>query len=421
MGKSLEEQKQVFPKRGHEICRVCGSSELFTGMSLGELPIANELSTYEQEATEVFDLTLMICSICGLGQVGEEIPPSRLLGDYRYMSSVSSIFVEHALGFANKLLPQINKDSGDWVLEIASNDGYLLQFLTNESISVLGVEPATNIAEYANKKGIPTLNKFFTANLAKEILEERGFPRFIVANNVLAHVPDINDFVEGISVLTGPDTRVSIENPSIMNILEGGQFDTIYHEHFSYLSANTMQTIARVNDLDLYEVEEISIHGGSNRYWLSRIGATKIEPSVKRVSDMETLAGLYKEDCWENAQKKMENSILEFRNLLKITKESGGIFCGYGAAAKSSTILNMAAVTKIDFSSIADESTEKQGRFLPAMNIPIESPIQMFNRIPTDIVIFPWNIEEEIKAKIASGCQEKVNIWKLIPNLSRIS
>jgi hypothetical protein len=421
MGKSLEEQKQVFPKRGHEICRVCGSSELFTGMSLGELPIANELSTHEQEATEVFDLTLMICSICGLGQVGEEIPPSRLFGDYRYMSSVSSIFVEHALGFANKLLPQINKDSGDWVLEIASNDGYLLQFLTNESISVLGVEPATNIAEYANKKGIPTLNKFFTANLAKEILEERGFPRFIVANNVLAHVPDINDFVEGISVLTGPDTRVSIENPSIMNILEGGQFDTIYHEHFSYLSANTMQTIARVNDLDLYEVEEISIHGGSNRYWLSRIGATKIEPSVKRVSDLETLAGLYKEDCWENAQRNMENSILEFRNLLKITKESGGIFCGYGAAAKSSTILNMAAVTKNDFSSIADESTEKQGRFLPAMNIPIESPNQMFNRIPTDIVIFPWNIEEEIKAKIASGCQEKVNIWKLIPNLSRIS
>jgi hypothetical protein len=421
MGKSLEESKQVSPKRGHEICRVCGSIELFTGMSLGELPIANELSTHEQKATEVFDLTLMICSICGLGQVGEEIPPSRLFGDYRYMSSVSSIFVEHALAFAKKLLPQINKNSNDWVLEIASNDGYLLQFLTNESISVLGVEPATNIAEYANKKGIPTLNKFFTANLAKEILEERGFPRFIVANNVLAHVPDINDFVEGISVLTGPDTRVSIENPSIMNILEGGQFDTIYHEHFSYLSANTMQTIARVNDLDLYEVEEISIHGGSNRYWLSRMGATKIEPSVKRVSDLETLAGLYKKDCWENAQRNMENSILEFRNLLKTTKESGGIFCGYGAAAKSSTILNMAAVTKNDFSSIADESTEKQGRFLPAMNIPIESPKQMFNRIPTDIVIFPWNIEEEIKAKIASGCQEKVNIWKLIPNLSRIS
>lgn len=421
MGKSLEEQKQVFLKRGHEICRVCGSSELFTGMSLGELPIANELSTHEQEATEVFELTLMICSICGLGQVGEEIPPSRLFGDYRYMSSVSSIFLEHALGFTKKLLPQINKDSGDWVLEIASNDGYLLQFLTNESISVLGVEPATNIAEYANKRGIPTLNKFFSAKLAKEILEERGFPRFIVANNVLAHVPDINDFVEGISVLTGPNTRVSIENPSIMNILEGGQFDTIYHEHFSYLSANTMQAIARVNYLSLYEVEEISIHGGSNRYWLSRIGATKIEPSVKRISELETLAGLYKKDCWENAQRNMENSIFEFKNLLRITKESGGIFCGYGAAAKSSTILNMAAVTKNDFSSIADESTEKQGRFLPAMNIPIESPDQMFRRLPTDIVIFPWNIEEEIKAKIASGCQEKVNIWKLIPNLSRIS
>jgi hypothetical protein len=421
MGNNLIPSKHTLPKRGHEFCRVCGSSNLFTGMRLGELPIANELARYEQGATELFDLTLMICPTCGLGQVGEEIPPVRLFGDYRYMSSVSSIFLEHARGFVAEIIPQINKNSGDWVLEIASNDGYLLQFLTDESISVLGVEPATNIAEYANKRGIPTLNEFFSAKLAKEIFEERGFPKFVVANNVLAHVPDINDFVEGISVLTGPDTKVSIENPSIMNILEGGQFDTIYHEHFSYLSANSMQTIARINDLSLYEVEEISIHGGSNRYWLSRTGAAKIEPSVKKIIDLEILIGLFSEERWNNAQEKMERAIVDFRNLLKITKESGGIFCGYGAAAKSSTILNMVGVSKQDFSSIADESTEKQGRYLPSMNIPIESPAQMFERNPTDIVIFPWNIEKEIKAKIMSGVHKKVNIWKLIPKLSRIN
>lgn len=420
MGNDLISIKHAFPKRGHEVCRVCGSLNLFTGMRLGELPIANELATYEQEATDLFDLTLMICPVCGLGQVGEEIPPARLFGDYRYMSSVSSIFLEHVKGFASEIIPQINKISGDWVLEIASNDGYLLQFLTKESITVLGVEPATNIAEYANKKGIPTLNKFFSSKLAKEILEERGYPRFIIANNVLAHVPDINDFVEGIAILTGPDTRVSIENPSIMNILEGGQFDTIYHEHFSYLSANSVQAIARINEMSLFNVEEISIHGGSNRYWLSRIGAARVEPSVKKIIDLEISVGLYSKECWNAAQKKMEDNILEFRNLLEITKESGGIFCGYGAAAKSSTILNLAGVNKKEFSSIADESREKQGRYLPSMNIPIEAPAEMFERIPTDIIIFPWNIENEIKAKIVSGVHKEVNVWKLIPKLSRI-
>jgi hypothetical protein len=182
-----------------------------------------------------------------------------------------------------------------------------------------------------------------------------------------------------------------------------------------------MQTIARINDLSLYEVEEISIHGGSNRYWLSRTGAAKIEPSVKKIIDLEILIGLFSEERWNNAQEKMERAIVDFRNLLKITKESGGIFCGYGAAAKSSTILNMVGVSKQDFSSIADESTEKQGRYLPSMNIPIESPAQMFERNPTDIVIFPWNIEKEIKAKIMSGVHKKVNIWKLIPKLSRIN
>ena len=233
-------------------------------------------------------------------------------------------------------------------------------------------------------------------------------------------MPDINDFVKGISTLTGPNTRVSIENPSIMNILDGGQFDTIYHEHFSYLSVNSMQTIARINDLSLYKVETLSIHGGSNRYWLSRPGAAEIDSTVKDISNMELRLGLFKLECWNSAQKKMEEAIFEFRKLLKVVKESGGTFCGYGAAAKASTILNMVANIDSELISIADESKEKQGRFLPDMNIPIESPAAMFGRLPTDIIIFPWNIEKEIKAKIDLGSHQKVNIWKLIPNLTRI-
>ena len=418
MGENLILADQL--KRGKDFCRVCNSSELFTGMSLGDLPIANELALDPNSVAELFELTMKICSCCGLGQVGEDILPKRLFSDYRYMSSISSIFVEHAKSFVMKILPTIEKNSGEWVLEIASNDGYLLHFLSDAGVNVLGVEPAVNIANYANERGIPTLNEFFSADLAQKILNERGFPRYIIANNVLAHVPDINDFVKGISILTGPKTQVSVENPSIINILDGGQFDTIYHEHFSYLSVSSMQTISKRNHLSLYDVEQIPIHGGSNRYWLSRNEHMEVQECVRELIEIEFGLGLFNEENWKAAQARMESLISAFEDLLLNIANTNGIACGYGAAAKSSTILNMTKVALGGMVSIADESTEKQGRYLPAMNIPIESPLEMFMRLPTDIVIFPWNIEKEIKSKVDSQSQTKVNVWKLVPTLTKI-
>lgn len=422
MGQGISTSNQNVVGRGSDFCRVCGSSELFPGMSLGRLPIANELVKHIESQTELFDLTLKVCSKCGLGQVGEEVPPERLFADYRYMSSVSSTFVKHASCFVDDISTKIQVDNGDWVLEIASNDGYLLQFLRNKSVPVLGIEPATNIAAVANGKGITTRNAFFSSNLAQEIVKEKGFPRFIIANNVLAHVPDINDFVKGIAILTGPNTNVSIENPSILNILVGGQFDTIYHEHFSYLGVNSMRAIADLGGLQLTNVEELPIHGGSNRYWLNQPGTAITDLKVQELSDLEVEKGLFNLASWNAAQQKMENSILEFKNLLLATSIAGGVFCGYGAAAKCSTVLNMANVMPGELISIADESYEKQGRFLPSRNIQIESPHDMFNRNPSDIVIFPWNIEAEIKEKILSSSLEKhPNIWKLVPTLMKIN
>ena len=422
VGTNIDTSNQKIAKGGSDYCRGCGSTELFPGMHLGRLPIANELATRIESNTDLFDLTLKVCSKCGLGQVGEEIPPERLFADYRYMSSISSTFVKHANNFVDIISPGFNKDNGDWVLEIASNDGYLLQFLRDKAIPVLGIEPAANIAAIANSKGIPTLNEFFSSTLAQNILDERGFPRFIIANNVLAHVPDINDFVKGISILTGPNTSVSIENPSILNILVEGQFDTIYHEHFSYLSVNSMKTIAHLSGLLLTNVEEIPIHGGSNRYWLNRPGTVAASAKVQYLSDLEVEKGLFSLERWGDAQEKMENTILEFRKLLSATSKAGGVFCGYGAAAKCSTVLNMANVKEGELVSIADESEEKQGRYLPSINIPIESPQNMFERNPTDIVIFPWNIETEIKEKILSSSRNtRPNMWKLVPTLVKIT
>lgn len=422
VGTDIATSNQKIAKRGSDYCRVCGSTELFLGMHLGRLPIANELVTHIESKTDLFDLTLNVCSKCGLGQVGEEIPPERLFADYRYMSSVSSTFVKHASNFVDDISPGLSTDNGDWVLEIASNDGYLLQFFRDKSIPILGIEPASNIATIANSKGIPTLNEFFSSTLAQNILDERGFPRLIIANNVLAHVPDINDFVKGISILTGPNTSISIENPSILNILVEGQFDTIYHEHFSYLSVNSMKTIAHFSGLLLTNVEEIPIHGGSNRYWLNRPGTIETNAKVQFLSDLEVKKGLFSLERWSDAQQKMENTILEFRKLLSATSTAGGVFCGYGAAAKCSTVLNMANVKEGELVSIADESDEKQGRYLPSINIPIESPQDMFERNPTDIVIFPWNIETELKEKILSSSRNtRPNMWKLVPTLVKIT
>ena len=422
VGADIDTSNQKNVNRGCDYCRVCGSTDLFPGMQLGRLPIANELVTQIETLPDLFDLTMKICSECGLGQVGEEIPPERLFADYRYMSSVSSTFVKHASKFVDEILPDIHPDKGDWVLEIASNDGYLLQFLSDKSVPVLGIEPAANIAAIANGKGIPTLNAFFSSTLAQDILAERGIPRFIIANNVLAHVPDINDFVKGISILSGPDTSISIENPSILNILVGGQFDTIYHEHFSYLSTNSVTTIAQLNGLVLTNVEQIPIHGGSNRYWLNRPGTVTTKENVQSLKNFEVEKGLFSIEQWGIAQQKMEDTIFEFKKLLSVTSIAGGVFCGYGAAAKCSTLLNMASVKEGELVSIADESDEKQGRYLPSINIPIESPQDMFKRNPTDIVIFPWNIETEIKEKILSGTHNiPPNMWKLVPTLTKIN
>lgn len=412
---------EFVPGRGKDSCRGCNGSTLFSVLDLGELPIANELWITQSEPKEVFPLHLRICEDCGLGQVEDVVTPSRLFRDYRYLSSISESFVEHARVFAMETSKRLKFEPNDWVLEIASNDGYLLRHFIDLGISVLGVEPAENVAKLAVKSSVPTIAEFFGEAVARTIVKERGYPRLIVANNVMAHVPDLQDFIKGLSVLTGKETAISIENPSLMNFLTEDQFDTIYHEHYSYLTANSVAKIVKPYGLTLTDVEQIPTHGGSNRYWLNySSNGQSISGNVSHIIRQESDAGLYSLELWKAFATRVQLILREFHAWMSSSADHGQKVFGYGAAAKASTLLNASKIQGDWLGGIADNSPEKQGRFMPIEGIPIISPTQMLDSAPTDVVIFPWNIQQELVRAIKAGSGSDVRIWRAIPRLEQI-
>ena len=385
---------------------------------MGLLPIANELWLDIDYEEEVFPLHLRICRNCGLGQVEDVVSPERLFSDYRYLSSTSSLFSEHAKLFAQSVLKSGLIKEGDWVLEIASNDGYLLKHFVESKISVLGIEPAENISLVSERLGIPTLNTFFSSQTSKQILEERGYPKLIIANNVLAHVPDIQDFLLGIATLCGDETQISIENPSLLNILYLSQFDTIYHEHYSYLSVNSVHRLSSNFGLELFNVEEIDTHGGSNRYWLRRQKEVREIPSViEGLMQSELSQGLLSQPHWDQCAYNVEKILIELNEWLGSCSRGGRKVCGYGAAAKASTLLNAAKIERGWLEFIADGSIEKQGRRMPIKGFPIVSPTEMLESNPTDVLIFPWNISSEIASLIREISPKSIRIWQAVPSL----
>jgi hypothetical protein len=407
--------------RGETYCRGCNSVSLQSCLDLGKLPLANELWKSQIHRIDLFPLHLRVCLDCGLGQVGEFVSPQRLFSDYRYLSSVSSSFIQHAKNFVDSLVETEKVKKGDWVLEIASNDGYLLQHFLPYEISVLGIEPATNVSEIAVGKGIPTINSFFTHSLALELLNEFGSPKLIIANNVLAHVPDMIDFLHGISTLADSNTLISIENPSLVNLLDANQFDTIYHEHYSYLSITSVSRIASKLGLNLIDFEQIQTHGGSNRYWLSKKLPSHAErKKIELQSQSELASGIVSKETWSKVSKRVRSLLLNFNQWILELSTEGFLVIGYGAAAKASTIINAAEIPIDGIKVIVDGSHEKQGRFMPAKGIPIISPDEIGKVNPTDIIIFPWNIADEIVKTIETFADGQIRIWTLIPEITRI-
>ena len=408
--------------RGEVFCRGCLGDNLFSALDLGDLPIANELLLSSESDLEKFPLHLRICNDCGLGQVADVVTPERIFRDYRYLSSLSTTFLKHASDFVSQQVESMTFLPSDWVLEIASNDGYLLKNFIPYGIRTVGVEPAENVASVSQNLGIETISDFFSSKLAIELLSKYGYPKLVIANNVMAHVPDLSDFVKGLSILAGPETSFSIENPSLANILLEMQFDTIYHEHYSYLSATAVEKICQMNGLQLFRVEELSIHGGSNRYWLRKLNTSNSpEPSVSKVKTNEKVNRLFDVNEWVNLTSKVSNMLSEFQTWLNLGAGEGKRVYGYGAAAKASTLLNSINVEASNLVlGIADLSREKQGRFMPPCAIEIISLEQLVSAIPTDIIVFPWNIKTEIVDQLRSLFDRKVRLWCAIPNIHEV-
>jgi SAM-dependent methyltransferase len=345
-----------------------------------------------------YPLHVRVCEQCLLVQLDEYVSPSEIFGEYAYFSSYSSSWVEHARRYVEHIAPLLDLSATSFVVELASNDGYLLQHLVELGVSVLGVEPAANVAERAIARGVPSLVKFFGVNVAREITVAHGRADLIVANNVLAHVPDINDFVGGIKVLLKPGGTVTMEFPHLARLVAENQFDTIYHEHFSYLSLLVVRRILARHDLAVFDVEELSTHGGSLRVYARHAGGDdRVETGrLLELERREIDAGFGSLDGYGGFQGKVDTAKRALLTFLIEAKRSGKKVAAYGAPGKGNTLLNYCGI-RTDFIDFAvDANPYKQGKFTPGTRIPILAPKAIREARPDYVLILPWNLRDEI-------------------------
>lgn len=413
---TLMDRPGPLSNRGILLCRACGAEGLASVLDLGTQPLANELVTAADAPCATFPLHLRSCSKCGLGQVGEFVLPERIFGDYPYLSSVSTSWLAHAKSYAEYMDKELNLTSEHCVVEIGSNDGYLLKRFHHLGVQVLGVEPAANVAALAESAGVTTLNDFFGRETAERILQDHEHPRLIVANNVMAHVPDLGDFVEGLSLLCGASTVVTVENPSYVALLRDTQFDTIYHEHYSYLSAHAIYRLAVRHGLELIRVQHLTTHGGSYRYWLARSGTRAVDPSVAATIDGELAQGLLSPQAWRDFADRSYSTIRILRGWLDERAASDARVVGYGAAAKGNTLLNAAGATASDLIGVVDGSSEKQGKWLPGSRVPIIEPAALVELTPSDVLVLPWNLASEI-VPLVNHLVPRARCWAAIPTI----
>jgi SAM-dependent methyltransferase len=377
-------------------CRHCRSPLEQTVIDLGHQPPSNAYLTAEQllEPEVTYPLEVYVCTNCWLVQLPAHAAAEELFTeDYAYFSSTSSTWCAHAERFVDAAVERLGLGINSHVVELASNDGYLLQYLQQRGIPCLGIEPSRATAEAARAKGIETIERFFGVALAEE-LEPADL---VVANNVLAHVPDINDFVAGIARLLKPQGRASIEFPHLLRLLEGNQFDTIYHEHYSYLSLKVVQRIAAEAGLEVVVVEELPTHGGSLRVWLAHQGAAELTAVVSKVLADEDTAGLESLAAYENFQQRAEAAKFGFLEFLLQAKRKRLRVLGYGAAAKGNTLLNYAGVKPDLLPAVADRAPSKQLKYLPGSHIPVISPEDLDEQNPDALLVLPWNLITELR------------------------
>jgi hypothetical protein len=380
-------------------CRSCGSKDLHLVLSLGPMPLANALLAPEQlgEKEPAYPLDLAFCPRCSLVQITETVPPEELFREYLYFSSFSDTMLHHAADLSKRIVDSRGLDASSLVVEIASNDGYLLQYYQQRGIPVLGIEPAQNVARVAvEERGVKTLCEFFDDALAQFLWNQGVRPDVIHAHNVLAHVANLNGFVRGLGMLIPAHGIAVIEVPYLKDLIDHCEFDTIYHEHLCYFSLTALDRLFQRHGLAIFDVERISIHGGSLRLWVGQADQNRVTERVLALKAEEAAWGVDREDFYLEFARGVENLKAALNRLLQKLKQDGLRLAAYGAAAKGSTLLNYCGIGPETLDFVVDRSTHKQGRHMPGVRLPIHPPHMLRDCRPDYVVLLTWNFAEEI-------------------------
>ena len=399
-------QKYQNQKDSHQgNCLFCNSKLSHTFVDLGMSPPCESYRTQEQhnDMEEFYPLHAYVCEKCFLVQLQEYITPDNIFSDYAYFSSYSNSWLQHAKNYVEMAVERFQLNQQSQVVEIASNDGYLLQYFVEKDIPSLGIEPAGNIAKVAIKKGIPTVVKFFGEETAKEQVEKGVSADLLLGNNVLAHTPYLNDFVKGMKIILKPEGVITMEFPHLMRLMEENQFDTIYHEHFSYFSFITVEKVFATHGLTIFDVEELKTHGGSLRIY-ARHTENSSQPISEKVLELRTreeAAGFTNLETYFSFREQVKQTKHKLLDFLIKAKREGKSIVGYGAPGKGNTLLNYCGIRTDFLDYTVDRSPYKQGLFLPGTHIPIFHPDKIKETQPDYLLILPWNLKDEIMSQMA--------------------
>jgi len=386
-------------------CRSCGGRLTVTMADLGLQPASNAFvesqAAIHQEKR--YPLRAKVCETCKLVQLDFDVAPQELFGNYVYFSSYSDDWLAHAKAYCEMAQKRFALGPLSLVVELASNDGYLLKNFLKMGIAVLGIDPSDTVAAAAEKIGVPTLVQFFGKSVAQELARQGRQADLIIANNVLAHVPQLNDFVAGLALLLRPSGSVTIEFPHLLELIRQVEFDTIYHEHYSYFSLYAIEQVFRRHHLRIYDVERLSTHGGSLRIFASHAHRSDLQDSVslRELRAQEAAAGLAELPTYLQFAKRVDECRDSLREFLAGAKRDGKRVAAYGAAAKGNTLLNFCGVTAQDISFVADRNPHKQKKLLPGTHIPVVSPEELMQAKPDYVLILPWNLRDEIRQQLA--------------------
>ena len=401
-----ERERTREPPAAHRgCCRHCGAPLTRTFVDLGMSPLCESYLDADQldEMEPFYPLRVYVCDQCLLVQLQEYVSPETIFREYAYFSSYSDSWVDHARVYTDRIIERLQLNRDSCVVEVASNDGYLLQWFVARDIPVLGIEPAANVAQVAIRKGLPTLVKFFGRATARDLAAAGRHADLLIGNNVLAQVPDLNDFVAGLQVLLAPRGVVTVEFPHLMRLVAGNQFDTIYYEHFSYFSFLAAERVFAAHRLVVFDVEELETHGGSLRLYARHVedSSKPVAPRVRELAAAEEAAGLRRPDYYAAFEERVKDTKRRLLEFLIQARRQGRTIVGYGAPGKGNTLLNYCGIRTDFLPYTVDKSLYKQGKFLPGTHIPVHAPEKIRETRPDYVLILPWNLKDEIIRQLA--------------------